>query len=58
MATFMDPAVRAYETIYAGGGGIDALLKMTSAELLRVSEAELAAMLEDEISGETPQPEA
>jgi uncharacterized protein (TIGR02118 family) len=58
MATFMDPAVRAYETIYAGGGGIDALLKMTSAELLRVSEAELAAVLEDEIPGETPQPEA
>lgn len=58
MATFMDPAVRTYETIYAGGGGIDALLKMTSRELLRISEAEIAAMLEDEISGEAPQPEA
>ncbi len=54
MATFMDPAVRAYETIYAGGGGIDALLKLTSAELLRISEAELAPMLEDELP---PRPE-
>jgi uncharacterized protein (TIGR02118 family) len=48
MAAYMDPAVRQYEVIYAGGGGIDALLKMTTAELLRVSNAEIAPMLEDE----------
>jgi uncharacterized protein (TIGR02118 family) len=44
---FMDPAVQHHETIYAGGGGINALLKMTTAELLRVSRAEVAPMLED-----------
>jgi len=48
MPTFMDPAVREYDVIYAGGGGINALLKMTSAELLRASRAEIAPMLEDD----------
>ncbi len=50
MPAYMDPAVRQYEVIYAGGGGIDALLKITTAELLRVSNAEIAPMLEDEKS--------
>jgi prolyl-tRNA editing enzyme YbaK/EbsC (Cys-tRNA(Pro) deacylase) len=57
----MDPAVRRYEVIYAGGGGIDALLKITTAELLRVSSAEIAPMLEDEKSakpGETAEDES
>lgn len=53
MPAFMDPAVQAHEVIYAGGGGRDALLKMTSADLLRVSRAEVAPMLEDD----TPAPE-
>lgn len=48
MPVYMDPAVRQYEVIYAGGGGIDALLKITTTELLRVSNAEIAPMLEDE----------
>jgi uncharacterized protein (TIGR02118 family) len=48
MPAYMDPAVRQYEVIYAGGGGIDALLKMTTTELLRVSNAEIVSMLEDE----------
>jgi uncharacterized protein (TIGR02118 family) len=48
MPAYMDPAVRQYEVIYAGGGGIDALLKMTTTELLRVSNAEIAPMLDDE----------
>lgn len=47
MPTFMDPAVREYEVVYAGGGGINALLKISSAELLRASNAEIAPMLED-----------
>ncbi len=48
MPIYMDPAVQHYEIIYAGGGGIDALMKMTTAELLRVSQAEIAPMLEDD----------
>jgi uncharacterized protein (TIGR02118 family) len=48
MPAYMDPAVRQYDEIYAGGGGIDALLKITTAELLRVSDAEIAPMLEDD----------
>lgn len=47
MPAFMDPAIQTHEVIYAGGGGIDALLKMTSAELLRASRAEVAPMLRD-----------
>ncbi len=61
MPAYMDPAVRQYEVIYAGGGGIDALLKITTAELLRVSNAEIAPMLEDEKSakpGETAEDES
>jgi uncharacterized protein (TIGR02118 family) len=53
MPAFMDPAVRQYEVIYAGGGGINALLKMTTAELLKASEAEIAPMLEDDDLGDT-----
>ncbi len=48
MPAYMDPAVKHYQVIYAGGGGIDALLRMDSAELLRVSRAEVAPILEDE----------
>jgi len=48
MPAFMDPAVQAYDTVYAGGGGMNALLKIASAELQRVSRAEVAPMLEDE----------
>jgi uncharacterized protein (TIGR02118 family) len=58
MPAFMDPAVRNYDVIYAGGGGINALLKITSAELLRVSNAEIAPMLEDGGTGETGESEA
>jgi uncharacterized protein (TIGR02118 family) len=58
MPAFMDPAVRNCEVIYAGGGGINALLKMTSAELLRVSNAEVAPLLEDGSGEESGGPEA
>ncbi len=50
MPAFMDPAIQRYETVYAGGGGIDALLRIRSAELLRVSGAEIAPMLRDDES--------
>lgn len=49
MPVFMDPAVQQHETVYAGGGGIDALLKISSADLLRLSNAEVASMLQDEV---------
>lgn len=47
MPVFMDPAVQSYETIYAGGGGIKALLRMRSEDLLNYSNAEVAPMLRD-----------
>lgn len=50
MPAFMDPAIQRYETVYAGGGGIDALLRISSAELLRASQAEIAPMLRDDES--------
>lgn len=48
MPAFMDPSVQAHEIVYAGGGGIDALLKITPADLLRHSRAEVADLLADE----------
>ncbi len=42
----MDPAVRANEIVYAGGGGIAALLKIRSEDLLRITNAELLDVLE------------
>ena len=46
MPAFMDPAVLDYDVVYAGGGGINALLKIESQVLQRVSRAEVAPMLE------------
>ena len=57
MAAFMDPAVQQYEVIYAGGGGIKALLKITSADLLRISNAEVAPMLRDDDTHQTNTPD-
>ena len=48
MPAFIDPAVLENEVIYAGGGGVNALLKMRSAELQRVTQAEVLAVLRDE----------
>jgi Cys-tRNA(Pro) deacylase len=42
----MDPAVRAHEVVYAGGGGITALLRIRSEDLLRITHAELLDVLE------------
>ncbi len=49
MPRFIDPAVLEHEVIYAGGGGINALLKMRSAELQRVTEAEVLSLLCEEV---------
>jgi uncharacterized protein (TIGR02118 family) len=48
MPAFMDPAVQAHEVIYAGGGGMNAMLKINSADLLKISGAEVAPMLRDD----------
>lgn len=45
---FLDPAIQQHAEIFAGGGGINALLKLTPAELLRATNAEVASMLRDE----------
>ena len=45
---FMDPAIQQHADVYAGGGGINALLKLTPAELLRATDAEVASMLRDD----------
>jgi prolyl-tRNA editing enzyme YbaK/EbsC (Cys-tRNA(Pro) deacylase) len=44
LPTLVDPAVAALEEIYGGGGDIDAMLRMTAAELLRVTSAEVVAV--------------
>ena len=49
MPRFIDPAVLEHEVIYAGGGGINALLKMRSAELQRATGAEVLAVLRDKV---------
>ncbi len=54
MPVFMDPAILDHEVVYAGGGGINALLKIASAELQRASNAEVAPMLEDPAGESAP----
>jgi len=44
---FVDPAVSLHETVYAGGGGIAALLRIASRELVRVTGATVLDVLED-----------
>ena len=42
----MDPAVCQHEIIFAGGGGITAMLKVRSSDLLEATNAELLDVLE------------
>ncbi|MEW5957585.1 MAG: YbaK/EbsC family protein [Chloroflexota bacterium] len=44
LPTYVDPAVAGFEIIFGGGGDIDAMLRLTPAELLRVTGAELLAV--------------
>jgi len=44
LRTFIDPAVMELAVIYGGGGVVDAMLRLTPAELLRVTAGELVAV--------------
>lgn len=46
LATFIDPDVMGFEWIYGGGGDINAMLRLSPAELLRVTAAELLPVSE------------
>jgi Cys-tRNA(Pro) deacylase len=45
LRTLVDPGVTRYSEIFGGGGEIDALLRLAPGELLRVTGAELVAVL-------------
>ncbi len=47
LKTLVDPAVTRLETVYGGGGAVDAMLRLTTVELLRVTGAEVVAIAED-----------
>jgi prolyl-tRNA editing enzyme YbaK/EbsC (Cys-tRNA(Pro) deacylase) len=51
LAALMDPAVCEHEVVYAGGGGITALLRIRSDDLRRLTGAELLAVLADPDQG-------
>lgn len=46
LQTFIDPAIMDLELIYGGGGDIDAMMRFTSAELLRVTAGEIISVSE------------
>ena len=46
LRTFVDPAITEWEVIFGGGGDIDAMLRLSSAELLRVTEGEVVQVSE------------
>jgi len=46
LRTLVDPAVMALETIYGGGGNIDAMMRLTPRELIKVTGAEVQAISE------------
>jgi prolyl-tRNA editing enzyme YbaK/EbsC (Cys-tRNA(Pro) deacylase) len=46
LRTLVDPAVIRQEVIYGGGGDIDAMLRLTPAELLTATRAEVTALSE------------
>jgi Cys-tRNA(Pro) deacylase len=46
MHTLMDTNVSGMDTIFAGGGGIDAMMRLTSKELLRVTRAKVVDISE------------
>jgi prolyl-tRNA editing enzyme YbaK/EbsC (Cys-tRNA(Pro) deacylase) len=47
LPTYIDPAVMEFEVIFGGGGAIDAMLRLTPAELVRVTAAEIWDVSED-----------
>jgi prolyl-tRNA editing enzyme YbaK/EbsC (Cys-tRNA(Pro) deacylase) len=44
LRTLMDPAVLGQKTVYGGGGDIDAMMKITTAELLQATQAEITEL--------------
>jgi len=46
LTTFVDPAVTGCPVIFGGGGEVDAMLRLTPTELLRVTEAEVLEVSE------------
>lgn len=58
MPAFIDPAIQKYGMVYAGGGGLNALMKITPADLIRYSRAEVAPMLADEPAASPDAPPA
>ena len=46
LRTLVDLAVMDWDAIYGGGGNIDAMMRLTPAELIRVTEAEIHAISE------------
>ena len=46
MRTLVDTAVMALDTIYGGGGNIDAMMRLTPQELIKVTGAEVHALSE------------
>jgi prolyl-tRNA editing enzyme YbaK/EbsC (Cys-tRNA(Pro) deacylase) len=46
LPTFVDPAITEHSIIFGGGGEIDAMLRLTPAELIRVTGAELLPVSE------------
>jgi Cys-tRNA(Pro) deacylase len=46
LRTVVDAATAGLDTVYGGGGGIDAMMRLSSSELLRVTHAEVADISE------------
>lgn len=46
LRTLVDPAITRFEIIFGGGGDIDAMMRLTSTELLRVTEGEVVRVSE------------
>lgn len=46
LRTLVDPAVMALDTIYGGGGNIDAMMRLTPGELIKVTGAEVHLLSE------------
>jgi prolyl-tRNA editing enzyme YbaK/EbsC (Cys-tRNA(Pro) deacylase) len=46
LPTFIDPAVTEFEVIFGGGGDINAMLRLTSEELVRVTGGEVMRVSE------------
>ena len=46
LRTLVDPAVTMLETVYGGGGDVDAMMRLDTPELLRVTEAQIQTLSE------------